>query len=308
MQLKKIAIVFLVVIMMFSLAAIGIAAEEATSELSFSAKAESDSALANEPLYVRSGDVIKYVVSIDSNPGALAQFEVRAKFDSEVLTFNKVTYGAIFNAGHYTDKPVEADICNATGIVQVWVMATEKEYRSNNTGTFVTLEFTVNEDFDGNIDATKFNFFYAAYSLGDSALKIGDLATPAVHAHHYGEPTAVAGDCQNPAANVYKCTAEGCTDAKLTVPTGSTGDHVWGELIPAIAPTVDKDGVVAHKKCSVCGACADANGKLLSSIADTNRPEADNTVITVVIIVVAVIVVAVGAVVALRVIKKKKIL
>ena len=50
MQLKKIAIVFLVVIMMFSVAAIGIAAEEAGSELSLSAKAESVGALANAPL------------------------------------------------------------------------------------------------------------------------------------------------------------------------------------------------------------------------------------------------------------------
>ena len=45
MQLKKIAIVFLVVIMMFSLAAIGIAAEGAGSEFSLSAEFKSDKAL-----------------------------------------------------------------------------------------------------------------------------------------------------------------------------------------------------------------------------------------------------------------------
>lgn len=86
------------------------------------------------------------------------------------------------------------------------------------------------------------------------------------------------------------------------------GDHVWGELNPAIAPTVDKDGVVAHRKCTVCGACCDENGKLLSSIVDANRPEANNTVVTIIIVIVAVIVVVAGAVVALRVLKKKKIL
>lgn len=304
MQLKKIAIVFLVVIMMFSVAAIGIAAEETGSELSLSAKAESVGALANAPLYVRSGDTIKYVVSVDSNPGSLAELEIRATFDKNALVFEKATYGNVFDMEDVSVRESKADVANASGLVQIWVFA-EENYRSNNTGAFVTLEFKVNEAFDGNV---KLNFSYAAYRIGEGDLKYYSLATPAVHAHHYGEPTAVAGDCQNPAANVYQCTYAGCPDAKLSVPVGDTGEHVWGDLIPAIAPTANKDGVVAHRKCTVCGACCDANGKLLSSIVDANRPEADNTVVTIVIIVVAVIVVAAGAVVALRVLKKKKIL
>ena len=308
MQLKKIAIVFLVVIMMFSLAAVGIAAEEAGSELSFSAKVESGGALANAPLYVRSGDVIKYVVSIDSNPGDLSALEVRATFDNDVLTFQNVTYGSIFNMDNVSVRASEVDVANANELVQIWVSALDASDRSDKNGVFLTLEFKVNEDFDGSIDTKKFNFSFASYTIGGGDLKYYNLATPEVHAHHYGEPSKTAGDCTNPASNVYQCTAKGCTDAQLIVPVGNTGDHVWGELIPAIAPTVNKDGVVAHKKCAVCGACCDANGKLLSSIVDANRPSSDNTVVTVVIIVVAVIVVVVGAVAALRVLKKKKIL
>ena len=308
MQLKKIAIVFLVVIMMFSLAAIGIAAEEAGSELSLSVKAESDSALANTPLYIRSGDVIKYVVSVDSNPGALAQLEIRATFDSDALTFQKATYGSIFNMDKVVATPIDASSTNARELVQVWVMAQDASDRSNNTGVFVTLEFKVSDSFDGKIDTKKFNISYTAYSVGNGDLKYCSLAAPEAHAHHYGEAVKTSGDCNTPASNVYQCTSAGCTDAKLSVPVGDTGDHVWGELIPAIAPTANKDGVVAHKKCAICGACCDANGKLLSSIVDANRPDSDNTVVTVVIIVVAVIVVVAGAVVALRVLKKKKIL
>ena len=305
MQLKKIAIVFLVVIMMFSLAAIGIAAEEADSELSFSAKVESTGVLANDPVYVRSGDVIKYVVSIESNPGII-ELEIRAKYDSNVLTFQKATLGSIFDLD---GKDVKSKALETNkGVIQAWVLVPEA-LKSSENGVFVTLEFKVNDAFDGNIDADKFNFYYASYATSSSSYDEDNvLATPAVHAHHYGEGTSVAGDCTNSAATVYECTAEGCTDAKLSVPTGVYGDHVWGELNPAIAPTVDKDGVVAHRKCTVCGACCDENGKLLSSIVDANRPEADNTVVTIVIIVVAVIVVAAGAVVALRVLKKKKIL
>ena len=262
-----------------------------------------------EPHIIQSaGDVLPPLRDIalycDNGPGNLSGLEVRATFDSNALTFQKATYGSIFNMANVGVRTSETN-----GIIQAWVQADNAADRSDKNGVFVTLEFKVNDAFDGSIDASKFNFTYAAYSIGSGSYDGNNvLVTPAVHAHHYGEPSKTAGDCKNPAANVYQCTAEGCPDAKLSVPVGDTGDHAWGELIPAIAPTANKDGVVAHRKCTVCGACCDANGKLLSSIVDTNRPESDNTVVTVVIIVVAVVVVVVGAVVALRVLKKKKIL
>ena len=313
MQLKKIAIVFLVVIMMFSLAAIGIAAEEATSELSLSAKFESDGALANEPLYVRSGDVIKLIVSVDSNPGNLRGVEVFVTYDDDVLTYqpDATTFGDVFNTELEGIILTEIERPSAEFIgyrrIQLWVDMQKSANYSNNTGVFVTLAFKVNESFDGNIDSNIIFFDTVECAIGEDYAPYSDLATPAVHAHHYGEGTSVAGDCTNSAATVYECTKEGCTE-KLSVPNGVYGDHVWGELNPAIAPTVDKDGVVAHRKCTVCGACCDENGKLLSSIVDANRPEANNTVVTIIIVIVAVIVVVAGAVVALRVLKKKKIL
>ena len=308
MQLKKIAIVFLVVIMMFSLAAIGIAAEEAGSEFSLSAKVESDNALANSPLYVKSGNVIKYVISVDSNPGELAQIEIRATFDSAVLTFKKATYGSVFDMDNVLEIKSEADVANANGLVRAWVLA-EEDYRSDATGAFITLEFEVSDEFDGSIDAEGFSFSYAAYSLGDGSLQNYDLVAPAVHAHHYGEPSSVAGDCTNSGATVYECATEGCTDAKLTVPTGVYGDHNKVK-VERVEPTVDKAGNEEHYKCSICNKLFDAEGNEISypSIPKLEKSNDNNTVVTVIIIVVAVLVVAAGAVAAVVVLKKKKIL
>ena len=160
MQLKKIAIVFLVVIMMFSLAAIGIAAEEATSELSLSAKFESDGALANEPLYVRSGDVIKLIVSVDSNPGNLRGVEVFVTYDDDVLTYqpDATTFGDVFNTELEGIILTEIERPSAEFIgyrrIQLWVDMQKSANYSNNTGVFVTLAFKVNESFDGNLIPT----------------------------------------------------------------------------------------------------------------------------------------------------------
>ncbi len=310
MQLKKIAIVFLVVIMTLSLAAIGIAAEGASSDFTLSAKAESNGALANDPLYVKSGDVIKYVVSVDSNPGNLYQIEIFADFDTDVLVLQNITLGSVFDLDKVAlVRTSSVEKANEKSKAQVWVLADE-DSASDKTGAFVTFEFKMNSEFDGKID-DKAVSFETSYSVGKDALKEYKLATPAVHAHHYGEPTSVAGDCQHSATTVYECTAEGCTDAKLVVPTGVLGDHNLVK-VEKVEPTVDRPGNEEHYKCSVCNKFFDAEGKEISypSIPQLEKPSnnRNNTAVTVIIIVVAVVVVAAGAAAAVVVLKKKKIL
>ena len=166
MQLKKIALVFLVVIMMFSLAAIGIAAEGAGSEFSLSAKVESDSALSKDPLAVKPGDIIEFVVNVDSNPGALLYIEVRVAFDSDALDFQGILtedIGDIFEKdGTATFSRITAkDDANKTGMIQVWLMAAGEDYVSNKTGEFVTLKFKVSENFDGSIDTSDLSSYLA---------------------------------------------------------------------------------------------------------------------------------------------------
>ena len=295
--------------MTFSLAAIGIAAEGTGSEFTLSAKVESDGALVNAPLYVKAGDVIKYVVSVDSNPGALHQIEIFANFDTDKLLLQSVTIGSIFDLDKVAlvrDRSIERS--NEMGEAQVWVLA-DDDSKSDKTGAFVTFEFKLNADYDGKID-DKLVSFEASYSVGAESLKDYNLATPVAHAHHYGEPTPKAGTCVTPGATVYECTVEGCTDAKLSISTGELGDHDDIKDVPRTEPTEDREGCEAHKRCYSCGQLFDADGKEIDSYPSIPKLEKtkNNTAVTVIIIVVAVVVVAAGAAAAVVVLKKKKII
>lgn len=249
MQLKKIALVFLVVIMMFSLAAISIAAEGAGSEFSFSAKVESDSALSKDPLAVKPGDIIKFIVSVDSNPGNLKYIDVDVDYDSaalEFLGFEANDFGDIFEKNAEASKWTPRYKSDSVGL---WFMANEQAYASNKTGMFLTFRFEVKDGFDGDIE--KFNVSKLKYST--FADRYGTQASvpelPAMKAHNYGEPTDEAGNCVTSANKVYTCTHEGC-DEVLKVPTGELGGHKCETLAEAIAPTCVKAGQVAHYVCA----------------------------------------------------------
>ena len=309
MQLKKIALVFLVVIMMFSLAAISIAAEGETSGFSISAKVESEGAIASENgLVIKSGNDIKYVVSVDSNPGELSWLEIRAEFDNEILKFKGFTFGELFDTQKCVAKPINEERANESGLIQV-MLRTEEDYVSNETGNFITLEFEVSEGFDGDIE--KLDLTYIAYRLGN-----GDVVEPAVTAtdafaiHALDAGTKAPGDCKNVGTTTYKCTHEGC-DYELVLHDGELGDHNLVK-VEKVEPTVDRPGNEEHYECSVCNKFFDAEGNEISypSIPQLEKPRNDrnNTAVTVIIIVVAVVVVAAGAAAAVVVLKKKKIL
>ena len=311
MQLKKIAIVFLVVIMMFSLAAIGIAAEEATSEFALSVKAESDSATLTNPLVVKAGSKINYVVYIDSNPGDLTGLEVVFDFNNEALEFKGVANGVVFDATQTNIKPIKNDAANTNGSVQIWMMAKD-EYSSDATGKFITLEFEISDSFDGSLNKDAISVSYAAYRLGDGRYTTFAVDVPAVEAHDLGDAVQVPGTCVKEGATEYKCTHEGC-DYVVSISDGKLGDHTFVK-VDRIEPTEEKAGIIEHQKCSVCYKLFDMNGKEITdvSIPKIEKPIVDidtgNPVVTIIIIVVAVLVVGAGAAAAVVVLKKKKIL
>ena len=256
MQLKKIALVFLVVMMMFSLAAIGIAAEEADAKVSLSAKAEAETSLSDEIIAVKPGEEITVTFSIDSNPGKLAGVSVRLSFDDNALVFKSVTtedYGDIFEknaiatGGGTTQNGAQ---------IQCWLFAKSQEYASDKTGEFVTFKFQVKDDFEGNIgDFVVTEARYALYEgESDSYVSVSIPRMPVGMAHNFGDPTNVPGDCVNPEMLVYACTTPGCK-GKLEVPSGSYGEHVCETLIPAKDADCNNPGNVAHYVCgnSDCG-------------------------------------------------------
>ncbi len=252
MQLKKIALVFLVVIMMFSLAAISIAAEEAGSEFSLSAKIEADSALVQDPLAVKPGDIIKFVVSVDSNPGNLEYIEVRVKYDTTAFEYQGHTLGDIFEKNTNATTPIITPKETANGTLQCWLISNDKMYApaKDKVGMFVTFTFKISESFHGNIE--DLDAFYAMYNTyDDKGEKIALPESPAIKVHNYGEPTAVAGNCVNVGTTVYKCTKEGC-DEVLTLHNGTLGDHKCEEtnFHAAIAPGCVTEGQKAYYVCS----------------------------------------------------------
>ena len=302
MQLKKIAIVFLVVIMMFSLAAIGIAAEEAdsqvtASQVTVSAKVESENSYSSTSVVVKPGDIISYVVSVEAT-NKLTALNVNVKFDNEALELQETVNGVF---GKDTQFTVRADVVD----VNRW-----GELADAN-GTFFTLKFKVNENFDGAID--KLEISYALYNCGDDdVFNCTIVDASAVEAHNLGDAVVVPGTCVKEGATEYRCAHEGC-DYVLSISDGKLGDHTFVK-VDRIEPTEEKAGIIEHQKCSVCYKLVDMNGKEITdvSIPKIEKPIVDidtgNPVVTIVIIVVAVLVVAAGAVAAVVVLKKKKIL
>lgn len=254
MQLKKIAIVFLVVVMMFSLAAVCTAAEESNTGFSLSAKLESEGALSADPFGVKPGAIIELVLSIDANPGMLSDLDVRVEFDTEALKFLGITsddYGDVFNKNHSLAR-VDA---KKDGLLQVWVQAASG-HESNSTGEFITLRFKVADDYDGNVNKLGVN--EAFYRVRGGAITTATLPTlPAIKAHNYGAPEYIDGNCVNDSINRYTCTDAGCGDV-LDVVAKEKG-HTVGELIAAVAPTTEKTGLRAHYQCSICSKILDTD-------------------------------------------------
>lgn len=72
--------------------------------------------------------------------------------------------------------------------------------------------------------------------------------------HEYGEfVTRTEGDCQRTGEAVRTCKLCGHEDVSYPL-----GDHAYGELIAAKAPTASEEGNIEHYRCSVCGKTFDA--------------------------------------------------
>ena len=254
MQLKKIAIVFLVVVMMFSLAAVFTAAEESNTGFSLSAKLESEGALSADPFGVKPGAIIELVISIDANPGMLSDLDVRVEFDTEALKFLGIAtedYGDVFNKNHSLAR-VDA---KKDGLLQVWVQAASG-HESDATGEFITLRFKVADDYDGNVK--KLGVYEAFYRVRGGAITPSTVPSlPAIKAHNYGAPEYIDGKCVNDSINRYTCTDAGCGDV-LDVVVKPKG-HTVGELIAAVAPTTEKTGLRAHYQCTACSKTLDTD-------------------------------------------------
>ena len=279
MQLKKIAIVFLVVVMMFSMAAVFTAAQGADAEFSFSAKLESENALSADPFAVKPGDVIELVVSVDSNPGDLRGVEFIVKYDSKVLEPIDCIAGGVLSLGKDDIKTVDF----VKDKIHVWYSTTSTDNTSAKTGKIVTLKFEVKADFDGTADTLSLPVSEFCYRVNDAINPAepplgvshrGSIASniPTIKAHNYGKPEHIDGKCVNDTIDRYTCA---CGDV-LDVVVKEKG-HTVGDLVPAVAPTTEKPGVRAHYQCSVCEKYLDTDKWTVIDIVAAKLPKMIST-------------------------------
>ena len=217
MQLKKIALVFLVVIMMFSLAAIAIAAEEPAPDpvpetATITATVEAEGLLSPTDVVVKPGTIINYVVSVEAS-ATFSSFEVRVEYDSEDLELLDVVDGDLFETG--------VQNVSKTGVIQLirWV----GDPSTNKNGTLFTLQFKVSEGSHGTIDPIKIDS--ANLLEGDNFFDSTVINASDVMVHTLGDATKTEGDCLNVGTTVYTCTHEGC-DYALVLHDGELGEHI----------------------------------------------------------------------------------
>ena len=247
MQLKKIALVFLVVIMMFSLAVVCATAEEADSELGISVKIDSEDAISKDPLAVKPGDTVEFTIDVSSNPGKLLYLQVDVKFDPAKLELIGYKYGNVFDDEHSRQNVITIPQCNATGKIQSYTFA-DASFESDDTGVYITYSFKAIAD--GDITDLLVESVVYGLNIEDGIDDvITDVTVPVIKSHNYSAPADEAGTCVSSANKVYTCTHEGC-DEVLKVPTGELGGHKCETLNEANAPTCAATGNVAYYVCA----------------------------------------------------------
>ena len=257
MQLRKIALIFLVVIMMLSLAATFVAAEETGSDFALSAKLECETAISKDPFVVKPGDIIEFVVSLDANPGNISSLEIYVDFDNKALEYLGL---ASEDIGDLFEKDTTKTQVNKTtteeanndGELYVWFLAKGSQYSCNTTGEFVTLRFKVSETFDGDIDEldlTMVKYRVPAVSGQDSGFRqyTSYNETPVIKAHNYAAPELVPGDCVTATKHLYTCACGDELYVDVEAPAGHS--YVFNEELPATCVT---PGFAEHYRCSVC--------------------------------------------------------
>ena len=252
MQLKKIALVFLVVVMMLScVGVLTLAQGDATPSLDLSIK-YSDSIKKGDKYVVKPGDSFDVSIWIDSNSGVKG-LSVELNYNPEVLDVTAYYLGSIFSKNaedaHINPPVIPAEGETPTGELSCWIEQNSTESDNTKTGVFVTYTFKVKDSFDGNIQDIAFGEI-VAWNVGWDFLTINTIdKTETIYAHKFGNPELLPGDCVTAEKHVYTC--ERCGE-KVVADLNTPGGHTYGNLIEEVPATCVTPGFKEHYKCSVC--------------------------------------------------------
>ena len=248
MQLKKIAIVFLVVVVMLSCVGVLALAQEAPASLDLSVEMSAPNKLSEgDKLIVKPGDIVRATIKVGANPG-IGAIQLYFNYDATAVEYVKHYEGKVFSKhGAGADWTVNA--VDNPGEIMLLVINDNLVVSDVQDSVLVTFEFTVLDSYDGNIEGFKLsddvltfddNFDSVEYNI----TKNGET----VYAHSFGASEKHLGDCVTSTTEVFECDICGeKVESVLFEANGHT--YNFNEEIPASCVTL---GTKEHYDCSVC--------------------------------------------------------
>lgn len=265
MQAKRILSLLVVVVLTILCGVMSISAQDNAVNFEYAVEVNASTAIVEEPgLQVKPGETIDVSVTVTANPG-IKFMKFAVVYDAAALTpvvdaENKIAYTSGGMFGDVAEN-VFVDPAASNKIYYV-VDATAADEDITATGTVITLQFKVADDFHGTTGITLDNYKknvgggtiagnkFDSITAKDASIEGYNEAS--VTAHNYGDPVNAAATCTTPATTTYTCSHADCPEKTLVIETAPALGHT--EVIdPAVEPTYDAPGKTEGKHCSVCG-------------------------------------------------------
>ena len=255
MQLKKLAIVFLVVVAMLSCVGVfSLAQDGPSASLDLSVEMFSPTELSEQgdKFIVKPGDIVKTVIRVEANPG-VGSLQLYFNYDPNAVEYVKYYEGSVFSKnGEGATWFVNTDTPGEIAVVIVNDMKEDFTFGTTTVedSVLVTLEFRVSDSHPGNINSFALSDSEAGLYAGDSH---GDKVecniiknAETVYAHDFGTSKPIPGDCET--ANKEEFTCVTCGEKVISV-LGEPIGHSY-EFVSEVPATCVTPGTKAHYKCN----------------------------------------------------------
>lgn len=301
MQAKRIISLLVVVVLTILCGVMSISAQDNAVNFEYAVEVNASTAIVEEPgLTLKPGETIDVSVTVTANPG-IKTMKFAVVYDTAALIPVVDAEGNIaYTSGGMFGDTVENVYVDPTAPNKIFyhVDAYAADEDITATGTVITLQFKVAEDFHGTTGITLDNYKknvgggtisgnkFDSVTAKDANTE--DYNKASVTAHNYGDPVIAAATCTTPATETYTCTHAECDDKTLVLETAPALGHTV-VIDPAVEPTYDAAGKTEGKHCSVCGEVFVAQEVIPQLIAEEIDEEPSTGWIWIVVIAVVVL-------------------
>ena len=274
MQAKRIFSLLLIVVLTLTCGAMSVSAQDNAKDFAYAVEVSSSTAIANDPCFVKPGDIVDVSVTVTANPG-IKMMKFALNYDATalapVLTEDnaiKFTSGKLFGAA---EEQISFD-ADVEGKIWYFVDALTQSQDMTATGTVITFSFKVKDGFHGDTGITLSNYKknvgggtiagvdFDSVTAADA--NTADYKKATITTHTYGDPVIVEATCQNAGTKTYTCTVEGCTAAPVVIETSPILAHNSDKVLEGKDATCTETGLTAGKACSMCGAVQEAQTEI----------------------------------------------